>query len=202
MHRKYCSKLCAMKKSSIILVALLALTIGSVKAQWFDFSQNMSDVTIGVNVGVVGYHFNGQIDKTFSGLGVGASVSLVGVYMDFIYRSPEHKWDKTVTLAEYPDQTALTINMGYKIPVTSWLNLIPLVGYSNETSGRTIGNSINVDTENHSIYHDYVRDEIYNHFNYGVGLSVKPINWLEIGGVCTAHAVYGNLSFNLMKMKK
>lgn len=191
-----------MKKKSIILFTLLALTVGSVKAQWFDFSRNMEDATLGFNLGVVGYHFNGQIDKTYTGLGAGASVSLLGVYIDFIYQSPEHKWDRTVTMEEYADQTALTINVGYKIPVLPWLNLTPMIGYSNETYGRTLGNSIGVDTENHSIYHDYVRDGVFNHFNYGAGLSVKPINWLEIGGVCTSHAVYGNISVNLMKFKK
>lgn len=191
-----------MKKKSIILFTLLALTVGSVKAQWFDFSRNMTDVTIGLNLGVVGYHFDGQIDKTYAGLGGGVSFSLLGVYMDFMYQSPEHKWDRTVTMDEYPDQTALTINVGYKIPVLPWLNLTPMIGYSNETYGRTLGNSIGVDTENHSIYHDYVRDGVFNHFNYGAGLSVKPISWLEVGGVCTSHAVYGNLSVNLMKFKK
>ena len=191
-----------MKKKSIILFTLLALTVGSVKAQWFDFSRNMTDVTIGLNLGVVGYHFDGQINKTYAGLGGGVSFSLLGVYMDFMYQSPEHKWDRTVTMDEYPDQTALTINVGYKIPVLPWLNLTPMIGYSNETYGRTLGNSIGVDTENHSIYHDYVRDGVFNHFNYGAGLSVKPISWLEVGGVCTSHAVYGNLSVNLMKFKK
>ena len=191
-----------MKKKSIILFTLLVLTVGSVKAQWFDFSRNMTDVTIGLNLGVVGYHFDGQIDKTYAGLGGGVSFSLLGVYMDFMYQSPEHKWDRTVTMDEYPDQTALTINVGYKIPVLPWLNLTPMIGYSNETYGRTLGNSIGVDSENYSIYHDYVRDGIFNHFNYGAGLSVKPISWLEIGGVCTAHAVYGNLSVNLMKFQK
>lgn len=191
-----------MKKKSIVLFALLALTIGSAKAQWFDFSQNLTDASVGVNVGVVGYHFNGQIDKTYADLGVGASISLLGLYLDFIYQSPEHKWDRTVTQEEYPDNTALTINVGYKIPVLPWLNITPVIGYSNETYGRTLGNTIGVDTENHKIYHDYVRDGIFSHFNYGAGLSVRPISWLEIGGVCTAHALYGNLSFNVMKMKK
>lgn len=190
-----------MKKVVFFAVLFSMITI-STKAQWFDFSQNKYDATIGLNLGVVGYHFNGQIDKTYAGLGGGVSLSLVGVYLDFIYQSPEHKWDRTVTQEEYPDQTALTINVGYKIPVSPWLNIIPLIGYSNETTGKTLGNSIGVDTENHSIYHDYDRENIFSHFNYGAGLSVKPISWLEIGGVCTAHAVYGNISVNLMKFKK
>lgn len=190
-----------MNKRSFIIVALLAMMSLSVKAQWFDFSENMQDATIGVNIGAVGYHFNGKnIDNTYTGVGFGLSVSLAGVYVDFIHQQPEHRWDRTITAEEYDDHTALTINAGYKIPVTSWLNLIPLVGYSNETKGRTIGNSIGVDSDSYSIYHDYERDEIYHHFNYGVGLSGKPIDWLEIGAVCTAHAIYGNVSLNLMKL--
>ena len=188
-----------MKKKSIILVALLVLSF-SLKAQLFDFRNNLSDFSIGFNLGVVGYDYApGQIDKTYSGLGTGVSLSVLGVYLDFMYQSPEHRWGNKITPIMYKDHTALTINVGYKIPVTYWLNVTPLIGYSNETTGWTDCSTINVD-DNHSIYHDYDVEHRYNHFNYGLGLSVKPISWLEIGGVCTSHAVYGNLSVNLMKL--
>jgi hypothetical protein len=188
-----------MKKKSIILVALLVLSF-SLKAQLFDFRNNLSDFSIGFNLGVVGYDYApGQIDKTYSGLGTGVSLSVLGVYLDFMYQSPEHRWGNKITPIMYNDHTALTINVGYKIPVTYWLNVTPLIGYSNETTGWTDCSTINVD-DNHSIYHDYDVEHRYNHFNYGLGLSVKPISWLEIGGVCTSHAVYGNLSVNLMKL--
>ena len=190
-----------MKKVTVLAVLLSLMTV-SAKAQVFDFTNNLTDVTIGFNIGAVGYDFaNGHIDKTYNGFGTGVSFSLLGVYLDFIYQQPEHKWDRKVTEAEYDDHTALTINAGYKIPVLPWLNLIPLVGYSNETTGKTIGNSIGVDVESESIYHDYERETIASHFNYGLGLSVKPIKWLEIGGVCTSHAVYGNISLNLFELK-
>ena len=189
-------------KKSIILLALFALTMGTAKAQWFDFSNNLSDASVGLNLGVVGYHFNGQVNKTYAGIGAGASISILGLYIDFIYQSPEHRWTKKITPAIYDDHTALTINAGYKIPVLPWLNITPLVGYSNETTGKTDCSTMNWDNESHSIYHDYDREDTYNHFNYGVGLSVMPFSGLEIGGVCTAHAVYGNLSFNIAKVKK
>ena len=190
-----------MKKKTILVVAALLLLVGNMKAQVFDFSQNLKDCTIGLNLGSVGYDFNGHIDKTYAGFGVGASISILGVYIDFIYQNPEHRYDRTITFAEYPDHTALTINVGYKIPVTPWMNLTPMIGYSNETSGATLGNSIGVESESHRIYHDYRRDAIYNHFNYGVGLSFKPFSMLEIGGVVTSHAVYGNISFNFFGKK-
>ena len=122
--------------------------------------------------------------------------------MDFMYQSPEHRWGNKISPEVYNDHTALTINVGYKIPVTRWLNLTPLIGYSNETTGWTDCSTINVDYESRSIYHSYERETIASHFNYGVGLSAKPIKWIEIGGVCTAHAVYGNLTFNLYEMPR
>ena len=188
-----------MKKVALFAVLFSMMTI-SAKAQWFDFSQNMSDVTIGFNAGVVGYHLgDGQIDKTYADFGWGVSFSIIGVYADFIYQCPEHKFGNKISPDTYNDHTALTINLGYKIPVTRWLNITPLIGYSNETTGVTDCSTINVDYESHSTYHDYKRETIDNHFNYGAGISLKPIKWLEIGGVCTAHAVYGNISVNILK---
>lgn len=190
-----------MKKKTIILFALLVLGLGNAKAQWFDFSNNKTDFTVGVNLGVVGYDFDGQLHKDLAGFGTGVSASLMGVYIDFIYQSPEHRWTSKIAPDLYQDHTALTINVGYKIPVLPWLNVTPMIGYSNETTGITDCSTINLDYESHSIYHDYDRETIDNHFNYGIGLSFKPISWLEIGGVCTSHAVYGNLSVNLMKVR-
>ena len=190
-----------MKKFTLLIV-LLSLFTFSTKAQVFDFSNNKEDFTVGLNLGVVGYHFDGQIDKTYAGFGYGVSVSLLGVYLDFMYQSPEHKWGNKITPDVYHDHTALTINVGYKIPVTSWLNFTPMIGYSNETTGITDCSTVNVDFESHAIYHDYDAERVYSHFNYGAGLSLKPFRWLEFGGVCTAHVVYGNISLNLVGLKK
>jgi len=188
-------------KKLVLLVAMLSCFTFGAKAQLFDFTNNLTDFSVGLNLGVVGYHFNGQIDKTYADFGTGLSFSLLGLYLDFIYQAPEHKWGSKISPDIYHDHTALSINVGYKVPVTSWLNLTPLIGYSNETTGWTDCSTINVNYENRTIYHDYKRETINSHFNYGLGLSLKPIQWLEIGGVCTSHAVYGNISLNLAKLK-
>ena len=184
-------------KKSIILLALFALTMGTAKAQWFDFAYSRNNASIGLNLGVVGYHLGqGSIDKTYAGLGIGANLTLSGVYLDFISQSPEHRWNSKVSPVVYHDHTALTINLGYKVPVTHWLFITPMIGYSNETTGLTDCSTINVDYERRSIYHDYKRQTIDNHFNYGVGLSLKLFNYIEIGGVCTSHAVYGSIALS------
>lgn len=188
-----------MTKKPILLVAFMALAIGSAKAQWFDFSNNVR-ASIGVNIGTVGYKLDSQgIDKNLTGFGTGINLSLAGIYLDFIYQSPEHRWDRHVTQAEYNDHTALAINVGYQIPVQPWLFLTPMIGYSNVTTGKTIGNSIGVDVERRRIYHDYKRETIENYFNYGVGLTLRPFGFLEIGAVATSHALYGTLSFSAGK---
>ena len=190
-----------MKKVALFMALFTMVTL-SAKAQWFNLSNNMNDVTIGLNLGAVGYDFDGrQINNAYNGFGIGASFSLLGVYIDFIYQSPEHRWGNKISPMIYPDHSALTITAGYKVPVLSWLNVTPLIGYSNETTGWTDCSTLNIDFENRSVYHDYDVEHRYNHFNYGVGVSVKPIDWIEIGGVCTAHAVYGNISLNLMNIK-
>ena len=196
-----------MKKKSILIIALLAFMVGSAQAQWFDFSNNQR-ASIGLNLGCVGYHFGNDgnhtgsdgIDKPYTGFGVGISMSLAGVYADFIYQSQEHRFSHVVYDPSNPyfpgwnDHTALTINLGYQIPVQPWLFVTPLIGYSNETYGLTKVGTVHV--EDDELVHDYELAERFNHFNYGLGLTVKPFKHVEIGAVATAHAVYGNISYS------
>lgn len=183
-----------MKKVALLAV-LFSLITFSAKAQWFDFSNNNS-VSIGFNAGAVGYHLgNKGLNTDYLGVGFGASVTLQGAYIDFIYQSPEHRYSSLVGVDDWNDHTALSINVGYQIPVLHWLYVTPMIGYSNETTGLTLANQITA--EHSEIVHKYERDHIYNHFNYGIGLTVKPLEWLGIGGVATSHALYGNISLYL-----
>ena len=186
-----------MKKKVIILLAAIALTMGSVQAQWFDFTNNIR-ASGGINLGSVGYHLTPQgLDTDLAGFGWGVCLSIGGVYLDFIYQNPEHRYSSEVGVADWHDHTALTINAGYQIPILPWLFLTPLVGYSNETIGTTLANSISA--QNNSIVHKYERNTIEHHFNYGAGLMFRLLSKVEIGAVATSHAIYGNLSFSVGK---
>ena len=141
-----------MNKKSFILVALLALTF-SAKAQWFDFTNNVR-ASIGLNLGCVGYQLGpGGLNPGFADFGMGACLSVGGVYLDFIYQGPEHRYSNQVAVDDWWDHTALTINAGYQIPVLPWLFVTPLVGYSNQTEGWTRAN--NIHAEDNSIVHSY-----------------------------------------------
>ena len=185
-----------MKKIAIIAILLTAFTF-SAKAQWFEFEENAAeDFTLGFNFGKIGYNFEGNhIDENIMDWGYGASFSLVGFYLDFMYQHPEHAFDK-ISQDVHEDNTALAINFGYKIPVLRWLRITPIVGYSNETYGET--DCAHMETGNNSIFNKYTALARVNHFNYGVGLSLKPFGWLELGVVATAHAAYANLSVNFI----
>jgi hypothetical protein len=186
-----------MKKKFILLLTAFALTVGSVQAQWFDFTNNVR-ASAGINLGSVGYHLTPQgLDTEFAGLGWGVSLSIGGAYFDFIYQNPEHRFSGEVGVPDWHDHTALAINVGYQIPVLPWLFFTPLVGYSNETTGITLAN--NISAQDNSIVHKYERNTIEHHFNYGAGLMFRVLNMVEIGAVATSHAIYGNLSYSIGK---
>lgn len=192
----YHFNLSQMKKVALFAVLFSLMTI-SAKAQWFDFSNNHR-ASIGFNAGVVGYNLEkGGINSELADFGIGGSLSIEGCYIDFIYQQPEHRYSNEVGVPDWDDHTALAINMGYQLPVLPWLFLTPMIGYSNQTTGTTFANQISA--ENSSIVHKYEKQTIEHHFNYGVGLTLRPIKWVEIGAVATAHAVYGNIALSMSK---
>jgi hypothetical protein len=183
-----------MKKATLLIAMLSLFTLGA-KAQWFDFSNNLSRVTGGANCGYIGYRLTSNgIDKQCAFVGAGASISILGLYVDYNRRWPSHRYQELTEDVE--DHTAWGFNVGYQVPVLSWLYLTPMIGYCNETCGKTLAGSIAA--ENNNIVHKYEKENIYHHFNYGVGLTLVPCKWFEIGAFATGHSLYGNISFNFM----
>lgn len=184
-----------MKKSMLFTVLLTVASVAS--AQWFDFSNNSKRIGIGFHIGEIG------MGCEYSEVGGGASLNVCGVYVDFAKAGPEHKWDNHVTNTLYDDSVAFTINLGYQIPVLKWLRVMPIIGYCQTNAGKTDATSVNVDvsaeSNSASIYHDYeVTSGTRRHrFNFGIGLSVRPLKWFDIYAVGSRNAVYGGLSLNL-----
>lgn len=190
-------------KKGILFVALATLAM-SASAQWFDFSQNAHRYAIGLNLGQAG-------NKTqFHDFGIGASISAWGVYVDFITAGPMYKHDNRVASMNdpieqrfLPDSTTTAFNLGYQIPVLPWLRIMPLIGFNINTSGHTDMATHNAETTGTAesvtveLYHDYNSEQSWNYLNYGGGVFVRPIKWIDIYGVYTIHAIYGGISFNL-----
>ena len=193
-----------MKKLAIFAVLLSMMTIGA-QAQWFDFSENTNRAVVGFNTGLVGFkNFTSStalLPETWnlSDIGVGVSVAIMGVYVDFVYVSPDHRFDSHVIMGNWDDHSAMTLNVGYQIPIyRNYVFITPMIGYCRATTGYTEGNNIGFDVEAKSIYHKYTAVNKYNDFNYGAGLTVAPCKWFEINLNCTAHAATAGIAVNLM----
>ena len=167
----------------------------SANAQWFDFKNNCDRYVIGFNMGQVGTGTN------YHDFGVGASIDIWGVYVDFINAGPEHKFDNHVGDYYWNDSVSWAVNAGYQIPVLPWLRVMPLVGYSQTNNGRTYANTLNVETNENSssLYHDYnVNAGSRQHsFNFGGGIVVTPLKWFNVYAIYTRRAIYGGISINL-----
>ncbi len=191
-----------MKKLALIALLFSMMTI-SAQAQWFDFSQNMKRAVVGVNTGLVGFRSISDLGNAetwnFSDVGVGVSAAIAGIYVDFVYVSPDHRFDSHVVMGNWDDHSALPINAGYQIPIyKDYVFITPMIGIARVTTGYTEGNNIGIDAESNSIYHKYVATWHRNDFNYGAGLTVVPCKWFEINATCTSHAATAGIAFNLM----
>lgn len=194
-------------KKLAVFVALFTMMSLSAKAQWFNFLENQTRAVVGINTGLVGYRSVSDLSNNttwnLSDVGVGISVAIDGVYVDFLYVTPDHRFDSHVVNVNWDDHSALTINAGYQIPIYGdYVFITPMIGFSRVTTGYTEGNNISVDPESYSIYHKYTPTWHRHDFNYGGGITVVPSRWFEINATCTAHASYLGVAFNLMNFKE
>lgn len=190
-------------KKNIIFAAVMAMTL-SASAQLFDFSSNNGRFDLGIQLGQVG------IGTKYTDFGWGGSLSCYGVYVDFLSAGPKYKYDNHISVgpnAQVPDSTTMTANIGYQIPVLPWLRIMPLIGFSRTTSGYTDFSTVNAEattTGDHvdvQLYHDYVREMSWNRLNYGGGLVIQPLKWLNLYGVYTIHSIYGGISISFSAIR-
>ena len=193
-------------KKVVLFAVLFTLMTLSAQAQWFDFSENNDRAVVGLNTGLVGYRSVSDLGSAetwdFADVGVGASLTVAGVYVDFVYVNPDHRFDSHVIMGNWDDHSALTLNAGYQIPIyKDYVFITPMIGWSRVTTGYTEGNNIGVEAESNSIYHKYTVEWSRNDFNYGAGLTVVPCRWCEINATCTAHAATLGIGFNVMNYR-
>ena len=180
-------------KRSIFFAAIMAFVLNA-NAQWFDISNNKGRADLGVSFGMAG------IGCDYHSFAFGGGLSVYGVYIDFLYGAPEHKYDKHVVPVMYNDTSVLDINIGYQIPVLPWLRLMPLVGHCHTSAGLTDATTVNIEVDgDHSatMYHDFNVTSRKHYLNYGCGLIIQPIRQASIYAVYTRHAIYGGISISL-----
>ena len=190
-----------MIKKIILLTALFAM-VASASAQdktlkWFDFSQNSEQASIGFHLGAAG------VGTDYGGIAGGVSMSVLGFYADFIIAPPDNTTDTHVLDQRVDDDRAFTISIGYHIPILPWLRLTPIIGYSNTSYGNVDMSTVNIvvdDDYSGHIEHEYTPVEPFHEFNFGGGLFVKPVEFLDIYGIWTLRAIYGGISINISSL--
>lgn len=186
-----------MLKKSIILLALAMFLISTSKAQFLDFKQNNKRAYLGVQLGQAG------TDTEFDGFGFGCSVSIYGVYADFLYSAPQYANDNHLVNELWDDYSAFTINLGYQIPLLPWLRVAPIIGYSQTNYGKTDIGTLNQHIEDDgdiTISHDYNVEKRFHELNYGGALFVELFGVFELYGAYTRRSIYGGVSFNLVEL--
>ena len=162
----------------------------------FNFQLNVKRLEVGLTIGQAGSF------SDYARFGMGASLLVGGVYVDFIHAGPQHKYDTRVQDVRWNDNEAFSSNAGYQIPILGWLRIIPLVGYSQTNYGVTDGSSLdwNAGDDGTSWYHHYVvtPGSRVHSFNYGGGISIQPCEWFSINAVATRNAIYGGITLDIL----
>ena len=182
-------------KKTFLIIALTLLSVSAGAQNLFDFSSNNGRLEAGVYLGQPGY------TTTYAELGLGVDIVAWGIQFDFIQAGPEHKYDHHVTDTKWNDKVACVVNVGYQIPVLSWIRVTPIVGYCQTNDGITDGSTVNMkwDEGSYTLYHDYdvTPGSRTHYFNFGGGLSIQPLKWFSVNAVYSRYAIYGGISFDL-----
>ena len=151
-----------MKK--IILVLALVLGTIAANAQIFPIAKvNNHHYEFGFQGGAIG------IGKEFTRAGFGINATAWGVYIDFLLHGAEHS--TTTQVGEWEDTQAVAIHLGYQIPITQHVRIIPLVGYGEINSGITNGYKYSVDKN--GIHNSYKANWRHGGFDAGGSLCIN-----------------------------
>lgn len=186
-----------MKKFLFLLAGMMTVATAA-QAQWFDFSENKGRCGLGLHLGLAGWNAD------YSHFGWGPSLTIGGVYLDFIEGGPEHKHYAEFQTESplFNDSTTFLFNVGYQFPIRPWLRVMPLIGYCQTNAGITDTSRFVADYHNGariSRYHPYTvtPGSRRHNLNVGIGVFVQPFRWAEFYAVGSLHALYGGISINL-----
>ena len=163
-------------------------------------AQQYRDVFCDVNSSTtIGFHFGAIGQVQHLGLQVAAvSITAYGVYLDFGGWPQTHEYDYTYR-RRIEDNRAWFAHIGYQIPITHWLRIIPMCGYAQDESGFT---------DTHRGYYDYYGDhhndfittEKVEGFDFGgqvvFSIPISETTDLNITGTYTRYCWYGGIGIN------
>lgn len=118
------------------------------------------------------------------------SMTIYGVYADFGGWPAIHENDVDVDV--WDDNKAIIFHLGYQVPLTKWLRIVPMAGYAYDASGTVDG--YNWSCGYNGIHNKFNVDEQVSGFDYGAAL-VFNIKHVNISGTYTKYNWYVGIGY-------
>lgn len=127
--------------------------------------------------------------------GVGMNGTIYGAYIDFMFL-PRANANSTDVNKHSNEKQSISVHLGYQVPLLKWLNIIPIVGYTQVQKGTTDGSNWTY-TYGSGINNSFYVDETNKGFEFGGILAVKIGKIVRIYGAGTTRCIYGGIGFKL-----
>ena len=145
------------------IIVLLLMAVLGMKAQAQLLQGDGFDANKGYEIGLIGGVIGVYDDLSYGAFGL--NFTAYGVYVDFLGMPQAHEKSTDVDVHEN-EKTSIDVHLGYQLPLTTWLSIIPVVGYASVKNGTTDGSNYKINKQT-GITNSYkVKDE-NGGFDYG-----------------------------------
>jgi hypothetical protein len=145
------------------IIVLLLMAVLGMKAQAQLLQGDGFYANKGYEIGLIGGVIGVYDDLSYGAFGL--NFTAYGVYVDFLGMPRAHEKSTDVDVHEN-EKTSIGVHLGYQLPLTTWLSIIPVVGYASVKNGTTDGSNYKINKQT-GITNSYkVKDE-NGGFDYG-----------------------------------
>lgn len=174
-----------MKKLCVLLLlAMVSISLHAQLLQGEGFKSNK-----GWSLGLVGGAFGIYDEVSCPGLGMNLTIS--GVYVDLMGWPRAHESSTDVDVHK-DEKVCFSGHVGYEFPLTKWLSIIPVVGYTSVKNGDTDGSNYKINKSSGKITNSYYVKEKNEGFDYGGMLNIN-IKSVKIYAAGTRYGIYGGI---------
>lgn len=126
----------------------------------------------------IGYNYSYGVEGRYKGVsGMSFALSLYGVYLDFS-GNVEGNHAGNMGVDKYSGYKTQALHIGYTFPISDWMRIIPVIGYSTSAIGYYDGSDFTVD-EN-GVSNKFHASDKSVFFDYGVVVNVTIVKWLSL----------------------
>lgn len=169
-------------------VLLLTLVVACVQSQAQLLQGDGFEANKGYEIGLLGGAFGIYDDVSCAGIGFNGTI--YGAYVDLLFWPRAHSNTTDVDKHENEKET-FSVHAGYQFPLTKWLSIIPVIGYTSVTTGTTDGSKWSYNKSS-GIRNSYSVEDKTQGFDYGGALCIN-IKSVRLYAVGTRYGIYGGI---------